>query len=67
MQRSPQFVVLSVDTGSSVKQDLHHVLIVVYTTLETEENNVNFDLCEIHNDIGVTFPAIKGVKREKKD
>lgn len=41
MQRRPQFVVLSVNTGSSVQQELHHLLIVVYATLyderETEE------------------------------
>lgn len=33
VQRRPQFVVLSVDAGSSVQQDLHHLLIVVDTTL----------------------------------
>lgn len=33
VQRRPQLIVLSVDTGSSVQQDLHHLLIVIYTTL----------------------------------
>ena len=33
VQWRPQFVVLSVDAGSSVQQDLHHLLVVVDTTL----------------------------------
>lgn len=33
VQRRPQLIVLSVDTGSSVQQDLYHLLIVIYTTL----------------------------------
>lgn len=51
VQRSPQFVVLSIDTGSSVQQDLHHVLVVVNTTLEKKENNINPYLCGMHNTI----------------
>jgi len=34
VQRRPQLVVLGVDAGSSVQKDLHHLLIVIYTTLE---------------------------------
>lgn len=33
VQRRPQLVVLSVDAGASVQQDLHHLLVVIYTTL----------------------------------
>lgn len=33
VQRRPQLIVLSVDAGSSVQQDLHHLLIVIDTTL----------------------------------
>lgn len=33
VQRRPQLVVLGVDVGSSVQQDLHHLLVVVDATL----------------------------------
>lgn len=33
VQRRPQLVVLSIDAGSSIQQDLHHFLVVIDTTL----------------------------------
>lgn len=33
VQRRPQLVVLGVDAGSSVQQDLHHLFVVIDTTL----------------------------------
>lgn len=37
VQRRPQLVILGVDAGSSVQQDLHHLFIVIDTTLGWEE------------------------------
>lgn len=36
MKRRPQLVVLSVDVGSSVQQDLYHLLVIVNTALGRE-------------------------------
>lgn len=37
VQRRPQLVVLRVDIGASVQQDLHHLLIIVDATLGREK------------------------------
>lgn len=33
VQRCPQLVILGIDAGSSVQQDLHHLFVVIDTTL----------------------------------
>lgn len=33
VQRRPQLVILGIDAGSSVQQDLHHIFVVIDTTL----------------------------------
>lgn len=37
VQRRPQLIVLSIDAGSTVQQDLHHLLIVIYTALHGDK------------------------------
>lgn len=44
MQRRPQLVVLGVDAGSSVQQDLHHLFVVIDTTLKEKMMSLLKDL-----------------------
>lgn len=37
VQRRPQLVILGIDASSSVQQDLHHLFIVIDTTLERKK------------------------------
>lgn len=44
MQRRPQLVVLRVDIGSSVQQDLYHLLIIVNATLWRKKKEIEIPL-----------------------